>query len=112
DRSHRSAALGRSDAHNRVYGVRILAALAGSLALLVGVFRLWPVEERAPAPERFAVPARETIPIEMIEPTRQVAQQAPPPPPTLPPIEVPDDVVLPEEELTFDALTINPVVVP
>lgn len=106
--------LPRSSAHERVYGVRILAALAGSLALVVLVLRLWPAPGSEPEPARFEAEAREAVPLELIVPTRQAARQAPPPPPALPPVEVPDEVALPEEELDFEAFSLDfaPVEVP
>jgi protein TonB len=78
-----------------------------SLGVLILTFRLWPVEERAV--ERPAVvEAKERVPIELIEPTRQQPRAAPPPPPALPPVEVPDDVPIPDVELEFEVLETAP----
>ena len=97
----------RTERHDRTYRPRILAALALSLGVLVLAFRFWPVEERTP-PRPYVAEPRERVPLELIEPTRQTPRAAPPPPPTLPPVEVPDDVPIPEEELEFEVLETAP----
>ena len=78
-----------------------------SLGVLVLAFRFWPVEQRATKRIYVAAP-QERVPIELIEPTRQTPRAAPPPPPTLPPVEVPDDVPIPEEEIEFEVLETAP----
>ena len=97
----------RTERHERAYRPRILAALAVSLGVLVLAFRFWPVEQRATKRIYVAAP-QERVPIELIEPTRQTPRAAPPPPPTLPPVEVPDDVPIPEEESEFEVLETAP----
>jgi protein TonB len=97
----------RTDSHDRAYRPRILAALVVSLGVLVLAFRFWPVEERA-VQRPYVAEARERVPLELIEPTRQSPRAAPPPPPTLPPVEVPDDVPIPEVVLEFDLLETAP----
>jgi outer membrane biosynthesis protein TonB len=97
----------RTERHDRAYRPRILAALAVSLGVLVLAFRFWPVEERV-VKRPYVAEARERVPLELIEPTRQTPRAAPPPPPTLPPVEVPDDVPIPEEVLEFEVLETAP----
>lgn len=93
----------RSDRHERTYRLRILGALAASLVLVLAAFALWPARQPAPAPTYTAAP-QEHVPLELIAPTRQTPRAAPPPPPMLPPVEVPDDVPIPEEDLDFEEL--------
>lgn len=97
----------RTERYDRVYRPRILATLVASLGVLIVAFRFWPVAERA-AERPYVAEPREHIPIELIEPTRQTPRAAPPPPPTLPPVEVPDDVPIPEEEIEFEVLETAP----
>ncbi|MEM1041959.1 MAG: hypothetical protein AAGI91_04955 [Bacteroidota bacterium] len=101
----------RSEGHNQAYRARILGALALSLLVLTLAFRLWPAER--PAPERrYVATPQERIELELIEPTAQTRRAAPPPPPTLPPVEVPDDVEIPEEVIELDVPDLSPDVAP
>jgi outer membrane biosynthesis protein TonB len=97
----------RTERHDRAYRSRILATLVASLGVLIVAFRFWPVKERVVERPYVAEP-RERVPIELIEPTRQTPRAAPPPPPTLPPVEVPDDVPIPEEKIEFEVLETAP----
>ena len=97
----------RTERHDRLYRPLILTTLAASLGVLILAFRLWPVEDRAPTPLYVATP-QERIPMELIEPTAQAPRTAPPPPPTLPPVEVPNDVPIPELEIDFETLDTSP----
>lgn len=98
----------RAERHERTYRLRILAATAASLVLVIAAFALWPRAKEPPTVTYVAEP-QERFTVEFIEPTRQAARAAPPPPPTLPPVEVPDDVPLPEE-LDFEDLDLSPTV--
>lgn len=86
----------RSQSRREQYRLRLLASLAASLLLLIGLVRLWPAPSPAPSEHITFAKSTEAIEIEEIRPTRQ--QQAPPPPP-LPPVPVPDEVELEEQEL-------------
>ncbi|MDX1531437.1 MAG: energy transducer TonB [Rhodothermales bacterium] len=100
----------RTETHGRAYALRILAATAASLLLTLGAFRLWPVEERAPREALYAELPPETIEIELIEPTQQARALPPPPPPApLPPVEVPDDVEIPDDPLVFEEMEMSPI---
>lgn len=92
----------RSYEQRQAYPLRIMACLAGSLALLIGVFVFWPPPSPdAPGDEPYSVRAQEVIAIEEIAPTRQ-QQRRPPPPAPLPPVAVPDDRIFEEQPLTLD----------
>ena len=101
----------RTARHDRAYRPRFLAALAVSLLALTLTFQLWPTEKRADQ-RRYVATPQEQIALELIEPTAQARRAAPPPPPTLPPIEVPDDVPIPDEEIVFDDLDLSPTLEP
>ncbi len=101
----------RTEGHDLTYGPRILAALALSLLALTLAFRLWPSEKRA-AERRYVAAPQERIALELIEPTRQARAAVPPPPPTLPPIEVPDDVPIPDETIELEDLDLRPTLEP
>lgn len=90
----------RSRRSESEYRVRILGALAAVLVLAVGMVHLWPaglsVHDAIPFSDR----PQEAIQIEDVVPTAQ-ARQAPPPPAPLPPVVVPNDVLV-DEPLVFD----------
>ncbi len=74
----------------------LIATLAGAIALV----NLWPVTEPGAGPEMYVDGGdQELIQFEEIQQTRQ-EQQAPPPPMPMP-IEVPDDIVLEDDDLDF-----------
>ena len=88
-------------ARDRQAPTRALAALAVSLAVVNAAFVWWPSLDLGPELPTTA-PAREMVVMEMIEPTTQppppaTLPPAPPPPPEqsdVPPVEVPDEVLV------------------
>ncbi len=94
-----------SDHHNReqryreLHTTRVMAGLAASLLLLVAAVNLWPVPYDDAPPDRiYTTRGPETIQMEEIVQTNQ-RRRMPPPPAPLPPIIVPNDVIIEE---TFD----------
>ncbi len=87
---------------HRGYHVRLLAATIAALVVCIACVRWWPyvpeLDREAPL---YDARREKVVTLEMIEPTRQ-SRRAPPPPVPLPPIEVPDDVVLEEEPIVFE----------
>lgn len=70
-----------------------MAALAGTLLLLIGAVRLWPATWGQPAEVVYSTSGTETIQIEDIQPTSQSRERRPPPPAPLPPVVVPNDAI-------------------
>ncbi len=101
----------RTEGHNRAYRARILGAFALSLLMLTLAFRFWPAEKQA-TEQRYVATPQERIELELIEPTEQTRRAAPPPPPTLPPVEVPDDVDIPLEDIDLDMPDLSPDLAP
>ena len=103
---HRFVGLVRFRGDAQRYGLRLLLAMALALALMTIAFR-WP---EAPADRAVSVlidrPGREVIALDEIVQTRQ-EQQPPPPPAPLPPVVVPDDRVLPVDELDLQPLAVT-----
>lgn len=97
----------RTERHERTYRLRILGTTAASLLAVIAAFSLWPAQ-RTPPTLTYTASPQERITLELIEPTRQTPRAAPPPPPTLPPIEVPDDVPIPDEVIEFEELDTAP----
>ncbi|MEL7363019.1 MAG: energy transducer TonB [Bacteroidota bacterium] len=90
------------------YRIRGLAALAASLALVCAVFTFWPKALLAPAATPvYDVSAPEVVALEEIAQTVQAPPPPPPPPTLLPPVEVPDDVEIPDEEFDFEEPTFD-----
>ncbi|MEO1478622.1 MAG: TonB family protein [Bacteroidota bacterium] len=90
------------------YRIRGLAALAASLALVCAVFTLWPHDLLAPAEAAvYDAAAPEVIVLEEIAQTVQAPPPPPPPPTLLPPVEVPDEIEIPDEELDFEEPTLD-----
>ncbi|MEM6784954.1 MAG: energy transducer TonB [Bacteroidota bacterium] len=88
--------------------IRGLAALAASLALVCAVFTFWPKDLLAPADAPvYDVTAPELVVLEEIAQTVQAPPPPPPPPTLLPPVEVPDDVEILDEELDFEEPTLD-----
>jgi protein TonB len=78
-----------------------MIALVGSQLLLIALVQLWPLTGEAPrASPVYRAGKQEVIEIDEIRPTRQTQALRPPPPAPLPPIVVPNDVLI-EEELAF-----------
>lgn len=88
------------------YYVRTMTCLAVSLALVIAVVRFWPSTPSAgqDRPD-LAAHEPELIVLDEVVPTRQAVSLRPPPPAPLPPVVVPDDVIL--EDPTLD-LSDNP----
>ena len=80
------------------YGLRVMISLAGTLLLLIAVFKLWPVPAQDEAPLRYGARTPERIQIEEITPSSQALRRPPPPAPLLP-VVVPDEVVLEPVEI-------------
>jgi len=85
------------------YRNRLLVTTVVSLLGMIALFRWFPTfpERTADDGELFDARGEKVVTVEMIEPTRQ-ARQTPPPPVPLPPIEVPNDVVLDDTPIEFD----------
>lgn len=83
------------------YRLRMLASLAATLLLCIGLIRLWPTWTPDAAPSTYSERGTETIQIEEIQPTSHTQQKAPPPPAPLPPVVRPNDALIEEEPLEF-----------
>ncbi|MGB3543490.1 MAG: hypothetical protein WBA11_11255, partial [Rubrivirga sp.] len=91
-----------SASRSRSSTTRALASLAASLAVVNAAFLLWPnVDLEAGIVRQTA--EQEMVAIELVDPTAQpppgAEPPAPPPPPVevaLPPVEVPDEVIVDE----------------
>lgn len=88
-------ALSRSSYYRRVMGATV-AVLTFTIALV----RWWPTGDASSPPEVFRDRASDRITIRDIQPTSQSEERNPPPPAPLPPVVVPNDVLV-EEELEF-----------
>ena len=90
---------------NHQYRRRLLGALVLVLGLVIALVRWWP----APAPSgpegSFGERGPERIQVNEIQPTAQSRERTPPPPAPLPPVVVPNDVVI-EEKIEFDEGTL------
>ncbi|GIV58321.1 MAG: energy transducer TonB [Bacteroidetes bacterium] len=83
----------------QAYVLRMMAALAASLALVTAVVRWWPPPGEPDLSGRiYDVRGQEVIAMEEIVPTQQRLQRPPPPAPLIP-IVVPDEVVLDDYDL-------------
>lgn len=81
------------------YYERMLGALLLVLSLAVALVRWWPALETEP-PSLFRDRSNSRIQIQEIQPTSQAQEKRPPPPAPLPPVVVPDEVLI-KEEITF-----------
>lgn len=77
-----------------------MTALVVVLAVAIGLVRLWPARFDEPENKLFRDEASDRIQIEEIQPTSQSREKTPPPPAPLPPIVVPDEVLI-KEDLEF-----------
>lgn len=82
------------------YSIRILACTAASLLLLIALVRLWPALPPGDGASFVEARAQEVVALETIVPTRQRLMNPPPPAP-IPPVVVPDEVILEPEELVI-----------
>lgn len=88
------------------YRTRLLITTVVTLVGMLALVRFWPMPDAEEQQEAlFQRPTESVVQIEMIEPTRQVRRQPPPSRP-LPPIPVPDEVVIEEEPLELDDLLV------
>ncbi len=79
---------------NDGYRLRVLSCGAGSLLLLIFIFKFWPLPGQIePEPFPYHTEGQELIAMEEVLPTRQ-SQKPPPPPPPIIPLAVPDDIVI------------------
>jgi len=84
----------RSRQHS--YRERLLGALVAVLALALALVRGWPAPTEE-APSRFRDRPAERIQVRDVQPTSQSQEQTPPPPAPLPPVVVPNEVLVTEE---------------
>jgi len=84
----------RSRQHS--YRERLLGALVGVLALTLVLVRSWPAPTEE-APSTFRDRPAERIQVREVQPTSQSQERTPPPPAPLPPVVVPDEVLVTEE---------------
>ncbi len=88
-------ALSRSSYYRRVMGATVAV-----LMLAIALVRWWPTGFSSSQPEVFRDRASDRITIQEIQPTSQSEELNPPPPAPLPPVVVPNDVLI-KEELEF-----------
>ena len=74
-----------------------MEALVVVLLLAIAVVRWWPTWTGSPSPGPFRDRPADRIQIQEITPTRQSQELNPPPPAPLPPVVVPNDVLVKEE---------------
>ena len=89
----------RNDDRHRIM---TLCAMVGALLLAIGIVNFWPDIADDVNTDGVFDTRGAPIELEMIEQTQQIAKPPPPPAP-LPPIVVPDDVVLEFEELEISS---------
>ncbi|MFP4228736.1 MAG: energy transducer TonB [Salinivenus sp.] len=90
-----------SGASDTVYRQRVLTALAGVLTAAVLLVHGWPDPASSPSEAPFSDRTPDRIQIETIQPTSQPREQSPPPPAPLPPVVVPNDVIV-EQDVEFE----------
>lgn len=78
------------------YRLRVLGGGVVALLLCVGLVHWWPVPDAAPS-ALYSDRAPDRIQLEEIQPTDHDVRRQPPPPAPLPPVVVPNDVVVNEE---------------
>lgn len=79
------------------YHQRVMVAMVAVLALAVALVRWWPVDTDAQVEGPFRDRGADRISIEEIQPTSQSEEQNPPPPAPLPPVVVPNDVLVEQD---------------
>lgn len=97
--------------HSRdaIYALRIEGAMAAVLILLIALVRYWPADPPDASDPRPVRQDREIVQVQDVAATRQPQAPAPPPPPRLPPIEVPDDVTIPDQRVELEYTFSDPV---
>lgn len=88
------------DLANLTYRERLMGALVAVLALAVLIVQGWPVGAPSTPPDLFRDRPNDRIQARDIQPTSQSQEKTPPPPAPLPPVVVPDEVLV-KEELEF-----------
>lgn len=88
------------DSFDPTYHERLMGALVVVLVLALLVVRGWPVGAPSPPTDLFRDRPDDRIQVRDIQPTSQSQERNPPPPAPLPPVVVPDEVLV-EEELDF-----------
>lgn len=97
--AYRTVALRFTSGSDHAYRRRLLGALVLVLVLCIGLVRWWPLPE--PSVEGpFRDESTERIHVKEVQPTRQTQELTPPPPMPLPPVVVPNNVVI-EEDFEF-----------
>lgn len=84
-----------------VYRRRLLGSLVAVLMLGIALVRWWPTLEETASDGPYRDRAPERIQLEEVQPTSQSQELKPPPPTPLPPVVVPNDVLI-KEELEFE----------
>jgi len=82
------------------YRERLLWALVAVLALAILIVQGWPVGAPSAPTELFRDRPDDRIQVRDVQPTSQSQEKTPPPPAPLPPVVVPDEVLV-KEELEF-----------
>lgn len=86
-----------------IYRQRFLGSMVGVLILTIVLIRMWPNPTPSEADGPFADRSSDRIQLEDIQPTHQPREQNPPPPAPLPPVVVPNDVIVEETYEVGDA---------
>jgi len=79
------------------YGPRVMTATVAVLLLVTALVRWWPAQTAQHSPTPFRDQPAERIQIRDIKPTSQSQELTPPPPAPLPPVVVPNDVLVRNE---------------
>ena len=79
------------------YHQRVMGAMVVILALAVALVRWWPVGSASTGSEAFRDRGAEPISIQEVQPTSQSEEKTPPPPAPLPPVVVPDEVLVEQD---------------
>ncbi len=81
----------------RSYYRRVMGAIIGVLLLAIALVRWWPTPSPSSPSEVFRDRASDRITLRDVQPTSQSQEKNPPPPAPLPPVVVPNDVLVEEE---------------
>ncbi|MFB6247343.1 MAG: energy transducer TonB [Salinibacter sp.] len=88
------------NADDLTYHERLMGAFVLVLALVILIVQGWPVPPPSPPADLFRDRPSERIQVRDIQPTSQSQEKNPPPPAPLPPVVVPDEVLV-KEDVTF-----------